>query len=79
MTLRIDDDEKFGKMVKCDFCSGWAGAESDDIEAELSAAGWMEYEGQNLCCGCIIRISDIRRREEIRHIVKDEMNKKRYA
>ena len=76
--MRIEIDEKYGKYIPCDFCGGKKSVEDeDDIEAQVKAEGWIEYEDQNLCRGCIIRISDIRRTEEqrdlIREILKNEL------
>ena len=76
MSIRIENDEKYGKCVPCDFCGGKRSVEDEeDIEAQVKADGWMEYEGQNICCGCIIRISDIRQKEEQKYLIREILRK----
>ena len=76
--MRIENDEKYGKYIPCDFCGGKRTVEDeDDIEAQIRVEGWIEYEDQNLCCGCIIRIAEIHQMEKqrclIRKVIKDEL------
>ena len=71
MVIRIEIDEKDGKYIPCDFCGGKRSVDDeDDIEAQVKAEGWIEYDDQNLCSGCVVRISDIRRDEELKYLIR---------
>ena len=71
MTLRIDNDEKYGNLIRCDFCGGWHSATNDEEIEAVKAEGWIVYNDQNLCTACIIKISDIKKREEMKYLIKE--------
>ena len=70
MTLRIDNSE-YGNVIRCDFCGGCHSATNDEEIEDVKARGWTTYNDQNLCIGCIIKISDTYRMGEMKYLIKE--------